>query len=543
MYSQGKPPSEKQFEILVRMHSDQNRGLRVYYVYEKMKKFGVKPRVFLYNRIMDALVKTGYLDLALSVYEDFRGKSLVEENVTFMILIKGLCKEGRIVEMLELLGRMREKSCKPDVFAYTSMVKILVSEENLDGCLQVWAEMKKDGVKLDMVAYTTLVMGLCKGGRVDVGYEFFKEMKERKFLIDRSIYRVLIEGFVKDGRVGSGFDLLKDLVDSGYRADLDIYNSLIVGLCNVKRVDRAYKLFQITLQEGLEPKFSTVGPMLLAFAEVRRMDDFCFLLEQMKKLGFSVLEDLSEFFSILVEEENGIKMALDVFDFLRVKGYRCVSIYNILMEALLKFGNVKTALSLFEEIKDSDLKPDASTFSIAVMCYVEDQNIQEACFFHNKIIEMSCVPSVDAYCSLAKGLCKIGEIDEAILLVRDCLENVTSGPMAFKYTLTIIRACKSGPEKVMEVLDEMLHEGCPLDEVVCSAVIFGMCKYGTIEEGREVFTSLMKLKLLTESKAIVYDEMLIEHTKKKTADLVVSGLKFFGLESKLKAKGCNLLSG
>ena len=41
---------------------------------------------------------------------------------------------------------------------------------------------------------------------------------------------------------------------------------------------------------------------------------------------------------------------------------------------------------------------------------------------------------------------------------------------------------------------------------------------------------------------IVYDEMLIKHMKKETTDLVVSGLKFFGLESKLKAKGSTLLS-
>ncbi|KAJ6704785.1 ATPASE EXPRESSION PROTEIN 3 [Salix purpurea] len=71
MEAQGKPPTEKQFEILIRMHSDANRGLRVYYVYQKMVKFGVKPRVFLYNRIMDSLIKTGHLDLALSVYEEF----------------------------------------------------------------------------------------------------------------------------------------------------------------------------------------------------------------------------------------------------------------------------------------------------------------------------------------------------------------------------------------------------------------------------------------------------------------------------------------
>ncbi|KAK1557733.1 hypothetical protein Q3G72_030558 [Acer saccharum] len=87
------------------------------------------------------------------------------------------------------------------------------------------------------------------------------------------------------------------------------------------------------------------------------------------------------------------------------------------------------------------------------------------------------------------------------------------------------------------MLNEMMQEGCRPDEVICSAIISGMCKYGTLEEARKVFTNLRERKLLREASTIVYDEILIEHMKKKTADLVLSGLKFFGLESKLKAKG------
>ena len=88
----------------------------------------------------------------------------------------------------------------------------------------------------------------------------------------------------------------------------------------------------------------------------------------------------------------------------------------------------------------------------------------------------------------------------------------------------------------------MMQQGCPPDDVICSAIISGMCKYGTIEEARKVFSNLRERKVLTEANVIVYDEVLIEHMKKKTADLVLSGLKFFNLESKLKAKGCTLLS-
>ncbi|KAJ1378588.1 Tetratricopeptide-like helical domain superfamily [Sesbania bispinosa] len=542
MDSQGKPPSEKQFEILIRMHSDAGRGLRVYHVYDKMRnKFGVKPRVFLYNRVMDALVRTGHLDLALSVYNDFKEDGLVEERVTFMVLIKGLCKAGRIDEMLEVMGRMREKLCKLDVFAYTALVRILVPEGNLDGCLRVWEEMKRDRVEPDVMAYATIITGLSKGGRVEEGYGLFKEMKSKGHLIDRAIYGSLIESFVAGNKVGVAFDLLKDLVSSGYRADLGIYNNLIEGLCNLNKVERAYKLFQVSVREGLEPDFLSVKPLLVSYAEAKRMEEFCKLLKQMEKLDFPVIDDLSKFFCILVEKKGPV-MALETFKHLKAKGYVSAEIYNILMDSFHKVGEMKKALLLFDEINGSNLKPDLFTYNIAILCLVDLGEIQEACVCHNKIIEMSCFPSIAAYSCLVKGLCKVGEIDEAMMLVRDFLGNVTSGPMEFKSTLTVIHACKSNDaEKVIDVLNEMMQQGCPPDNVICSAIISGMCKYGTIEEARKVFSNLRERKLLIESDTIVYDELLIDHMKKKTADLVISGLKFFGLESKLKSKGCKLL--
>lgn len=56
-----------------------------------------------------------------------------------------------------------------------------------------------------------------------------------------------------------------------------------------------------------------------------------------------------------------------------------------------------------------------------------------------------------------------------------------------------------------------------------------------------MFSNMRERKFLSEADLIIYDDKLIEHMKKKTADLVLLGLKFFGLESKLKAKGCTFL--
>ncbi|VVB07918.1 unnamed protein product [Arabis nemorensis] len=519
MKSQGRVPSEKQFEILIRMHSDKKRGLRVYYVYEKMKKCGVKPRVFLYNRIMDALMKTENFDLALTVYDDFRQDGLVEESITFMILMKGLCKAGRMEEMLEILQRMRDNLCKPDVFAYTAMIRMLVSEGDIDAGLRVWDEMKWDRIEPDVVAYGTLAMGLCKEGRVERGYELFKEMKSKKVLIDREIYRVLIERFVADGKVMYACDLWKDLVNSGYIADLGIYNAVIRGLCNDKQVDKAYKLFQVAIKEELEPDFETLNPIMVGYVVTRRLDDFCNLLDQIVEYGYHVEDYLSQFFRYLCAEEERIPVALDMFDVLKTKDQGSVSVYNILMDVLHKIGEIQKSLSLFSEMKDYGFEPDSSSYSIAICCFVEKGEIQEACSCHNKVIEMSCVPSVSAYLSLARGLCQTGETDAAMMLVRECLRNVESGPMEFKYALRVIHACKeSNVKKVIEVLDEMKLESLSPSEVIYCAIIFGMSKHGSIKAAKQVFAELKDLKYLTEANLVVYDKMLIEHIKKKTAD-------------------------
>ncbi|KAK4858027.1 hypothetical protein QYF36_009891 [Acer negundo] len=90
------------------------------------------------------------------------------------------------------------------------------------------------------------------------------------------------------------------------------------------------------------------------------------------------------------------------------------------------------------------------------------------------------------------------------MLVRDCLGNVASGPIKFKYTLTILHVCRSGDvEKMIEVLNEMMQECCLPDEVICSDIISGMCKYGTPEGARKVFTNLRERKLLREASTIL----------------------------------------
>jgi pentatricopeptide repeat protein len=84
------------------------------------------------------------------------------------------------------------------------------------------------------------------------------------------------------------------------------------------------------------------------------------------------------------------------------------------------------------------------------------------------------------------------------------------------------------------VVEEIIEVGCSMEEIIYSSIIYGFCKYASSTEARQIFTIMRDRNMLSEANFIVYEDMLNEHLKKVTADLVISGLKLFNLESKLK---------
>ncbi|KAM7260514.1 hypothetical protein ACFE04_011187 [Oxalis oulophora] len=120
-------------------------------------------------------------------------------------------------------------------------------------------------------------------------------------------------------------------------------------------------------------------------------------------------------------------------------------------------------------------------------------------------------------------LIKAGRIDEMM----DVLVKIGK----LKYSFTVVHVCKSGDSENIIKVNEMMHEGCHPDQVIYCAIIHGCCKHRKLEVAKRVLSSLRGRKLLIEADMIVYEEMLIDHMKKQTTDLVLAGLSFFHLES------------
>ncbi|CAA7400061.1 unnamed protein product [Spirodela intermedia] len=552
MAAQGKPPTEKQFEILIRFHAAAGRGLHIHQLFDKMRrKFKLRPRVFVYNRIMEALVRTGHLELALSVHRSFAEDGLREEAVTFMVLAKGLCKVGRVEEALRLVGRMKAELCSPDVFAYTAMLKLLAAGGHVDGCLKLWAAMaeEQDKVEPDAMAYTVMVRALCAAGRGRKGMELFREMKGKGMMVDRAVYAALVAALVAGGEVAAACELLKEMIGDGYRVDLGIYSSLISGMCTAGRADKALKLLRIAVvEEGLSPGPAAVTPLLGFHAAAGEAEKAVAVVDELAAAGLPVATLLESFFLDFAggggDGDRPLR-ALEVFGRLQEKNEEksrsfCSSaaMYNALISGLRLSKQPEKAISLFRGMADAAVEGDCETYSGVIPCFVDIGDMPSACSCYNRMKELSWVPRVEAYRALVRGLFHSGEIAAAVGVVRDCLGSVaTGGPREFKYAVAALQACRRGAGKVVAVVEEMAEEGVQPEEAVCAAVIDGFCRHGggaAAEGAAEVWGVMRERGLITAAEEVVYSEMVEEHLKRTAAGLVLSGLKFFGLEAKMK---------
>lgn len=553
MAAQGKPPTEKQFEILVRMHADAGRGLHIHHLFDKMRrKFKLTPRVFFYNRVMEALVRTGHLELALSVHRSFSEDGLREEAVTFMVLAKGLCKVGRVEEALKLVGRMKAELCSPDVFAYTAMLKLLAAGGHVDGCLKLWAVMAEDQDKVepDAMAYTVMVRALCAAGMEGKGMELFKEMKGKGMVVDRAVYGALVDALVAGAEVATACELLKEMIGDGYRVDLGIYSSLISGMCAAGRTDKALKLLRIAvMEEGLTPGPAAVTPLLAFYAAAGEPEKAVAVVDELAAAGLSVSPLLESFFLDFAGGGDGDRpiRALEVFERLQEKNEEkrsfrsSAAMYNALISGLCRSKQPEKAISLFRGMTAA-VEGDCEIYSSVIPCFVDAGDLPAACSCYNRMKELSWVPSVEAYRALVRGLFHGSEIAAAVGVVRDCLGSVAAGgPREFKYALAALHACRGGgggAGKVVAVVEEMAEEGVRPEGAVCAAVIEGFCRHGAAaaaaKGAAEVWAVMRERGLITAAEEVVYGEMVEEHLKRTAAGLVLSGLKFFGLESKMK---------
>ena len=114
--------------------------------------------------------------------------------LSYNIILKGFCNEGRIEEALELLHMMADDgggSCPPNVVSYNTVVNGLFRDGHVDRAYSLFSAMDDQGILPTVVTYSIVIDGLCKAQAVDRAEGVLQQMIYKRVKLNNRTYNCL----------------------------------------------------------------------------------------------------------------------------------------------------------------------------------------------------------------------------------------------------------------------------------------------------------------------------------------------------------------
>ncbi|WCJ30369.1 Tetratricopeptide repeat (TPR)-like superfamily protein [Euphorbia peplus] len=373
---------EKACQIYARMKSDNVKIPDVEMYFKVVDSDSKDPNVFTYGALIDGLCKAHKTNEARDLLEAMINEGCEPNEVVYDALVDGFCKAGKLDEAQEVFTKMLYRGYTPTVFTYSSLIDRLFKDKRLDLALKILSKMLEDSCAPNVVTYTEMVDGLCKVGKTDEAYKLMLMMDEKGCKPNVVTYTAMIDGFGKAGRVERCLEMLEKMGSKGCAPNFITYRVLISHCCAYGLLDEAHRLLE-EMKQTYWPKYTT--------GYYKVVDGFS--REFIASLG------------LLVEmSEND---SLPIFP-----------VYKLLIDNFIKAGRLEQALELYEEL------PSFSTFSKAYKstCSSLIESLTVACKvdqafkLYAEMIRKGCVPEINTFFYLIKGLLRVGKWEEAFQL-------------------------------------------------------------------------------------------------------------------------------
>ncbi|XP_031485862.1 pentatricopeptide repeat-containing protein At5g28460-like [Nymphaea colorata] len=478
-------------------------------VFEEVKKSRIPiRRPFLYNNLLDVLVKFDRFDRALELIHEMLC-DCAPNYVTFSIVFSGLLKKSRPLDALRLAEKMASHGVFPDAIHLTQLISKLC---NIGERRKAWialhavmdkggkvhvpsfnallaglgrdcdfskmnlllSEMKKLGVEPNIVTFSTLINNLCKSHRVDEALHVFENMTEAGGCVpDVIMFNTLVDGLCKVGRRQEGLALVGRMKEFGCSPNVVTYNCLIDGFCKAGEIDGARELFTQMVNDEVRPNMITMNCIL---------DGMC---------------------------KNGrIGNALEFFRSIEEKGLKGNAVtYGCMINGFCQVNNVGKALALFEEMKQRGVAPDFVIYCTLISGLSYAERLDEARSYLNLMKNDGFCPDNVCYNILINGFCNNKEFDKAYEMLVE-MEKVGLKPDTVTYNTLITAACRDGDfSSAHELIEKMIADGSVASVVTYGSLIHGYSKSGNLDQAINLFNSMPKVGL---SPNIVIYNILID---------------------------------
>ncbi|XP_038905919.1 pentatricopeptide repeat-containing protein At5g39350 [Benincasa hispida] len=379
----------------------------------------------VFNRMVDARVEPdsatmvsvlpscGYLkdlELGSKVHKLVEKNHLQEKIEVRNALVDMYSRCGCMDEASQVFAETNEK----DVITWTSMINGYIINGNARSALALCPAMQLDGVVPNSVTLASLLSACSSLCCLKQGKSLHAWVMRKKLDSDVLVVTALIDMYAKCNAVSYSFQVF---AKTSKKRTVP-WNALLSGLIHNGRAREAVGLFKTMLMEEVEANQATFNSVIPAYAILADLKQVLNLHSYLVRSGFisriEVITGLIDIYS----KCGSLDYAHKIFDEIPNKD-KDIIVWSVVIAGYGMHGHGETAVSLFNQMVQSGVKPNEITFtSVLHACSHRGLVDDGLALFKYMIENHPSSPRPNHYTCVVDLLGRAGRLDEAYDLIK-----------------------------------------------------------------------------------------------------------------------------
>lgn len=358
---------------------------------------------FVHNAVIHMFVSCRELEAARKVFD----KSSVRDLVSWNSLIHGYVRRGLSCEALRIYEEMEVKGVEPDEVTMVGVVSSCAQLVDLSLGREFHRLIEENGLSLTGPLANALMDMYAKCGNLEVAQALFDNMTKKTIVS----WTTMIAGYAKHGFLEIAHRLLYEVPER----NVEPWNAMIGGYVQAKRSKEALALFHEMQAWNINPNEITMVCCLSACSQLGAVDVGIWIHYYIEKHGLSLNVALGTALVDMYSKCGNITKALNIFSDMPRKN--CLTWTSIICGLALN-GHAHDAISYFEEMINTGLKPDEITFLGVLSACCHGGLVEEGRkYFSLMNTNFNLCPKLKHYSCMVDLLGRAGLLQEAEELI------------------------------------------------------------------------------------------------------------------------------
>ncbi|KAF3439882.1 hypothetical protein FNV43_RR18160 [Rhamnella rubrinervis] len=376
-------------------------------LFHKMVFFNIEPDIVTWNSLLSGHSLNGSYEAALTIFRRMQNVGFKPSSSSITCVLQAVIELGSLNFGKEIHCFVIRNGLDYDVYVGTSLLDMYLKSDSLISAQAVFHNMKNRNV----FAWNSLISGFSFKGLFEDAEKLIHCMDSEGIKPDMVTWNGLVSGYSIWGRNKEALSVIDRIKSSGLRPNVVSWTALISGCSKNENHTDALKFFVKMQEEGMKANSATISSLLRACASLsllRKGEEIhCLSIRN----GF--IEDIFVATALIdmYSKAGYFRGAHEVF---RKTENKTLASWNCMIMGFAVYGFGKEAISLFDEMCEAGVQPDAITFTALLSGCKNSGLVGEGWkFFDTMKRDYNINPTIEHYSCMVDLLGRAGYLDEA----------------------------------------------------------------------------------------------------------------------------------